>query len=58
MKVINKKLNFHVFLIYKIIFFAAKAFSLMPFMGYYFKNKDYTETNEKLDKLFSDKDTL
>ena len=30
----------------------------MPFMGYYFKNKDYTETNDKLDKLFSDKDTF
>ena len=27
-------------------------------MGYYFKNKDYTETNDKLDKLFSDKDTF
>ena len=34
------------------------SYYLLSFMGYYFKNKDYTEINEKLDKLFSDKDTF
>lgn len=31
---------------------------LLSFMGYYFKNKDHTEINIKLDKLFSDKETF